>query len=64
VTIATEKSGDTLTVKLDGRLDATTAPQLDAKLDLDGVRELVLDFGACHYISSARPWPKRRARWW
>jgi len=53
VTIATEKSGDTLTVKLDGRLDATTAPQLDAKLDLDGVRELVLDFGACHYISSA-----------
>jgi len=53
VTIATEKSGDKLTVKLDGRLDATTAPQLDAKLDLDGVRELVLDFGACHYISSA-----------
>ena len=53
MTIATEKSGDTLTVKLDGRLDATTAPQLDAKLDLDGVRELVLDFGACHYISSA-----------
>ena len=53
MTIATEKSGGKLTVKLDGRLDATTAPQLDAKLDLDGVRELVLDFGACHYISSA-----------
>jgi len=51
--ITTEKSGDTLAVKLDGRLDATTAPQLDAKLELDGVRELVLDFGACHYISSA-----------
>jgi len=51
--ISTEKSGDTLTVKLDGRLDATTAPQLDAKLALDGVGELVLDFAKCHYISSA-----------
>ena len=51
--ITTEKSGDTLTVKLDGRLDATTAPSLDGKLELDGVRELVLDFAQCQYISSA-----------
>jgi uncharacterized protein (TIGR02172 family) len=51
--IATEKSGDKLEVRLDGRLDATTAPSLDAKLALDGVRELILDFAKCHYISSA-----------
>ncbi len=51
--IATEAACDTLTVTLDGRLDATTAPSLDAKLVLDGVRELVLDFAKCHYISSA-----------
>ena len=51
--ISTEKSGDTLTVRLDGRLDGVAAPSLDAKLALDSVRQLVLDFGACHYISSA-----------
>jgi uncharacterized protein (TIGR02172 family) len=53
VNIATETAGDTLTVKLDGRLDGVAAPSLDAKLVLDGVRELVLDFAKCHYISSA-----------
>jgi uncharacterized protein (TIGR02172 family) len=51
--ITTEKSGDTLTVKLDGRLDGVAAPSLDAKLVLDGVREIVLDFAKCHYVSSA-----------
>lgn len=51
--ITTEKSGDKFTVKLDGRLDAVTAPSLDAKLVLDGVRELVLEFAKCHYVSSA-----------
>jgi len=51
--IATETAGDTFTVKLDGRLDGVAAPSLDAKLVLDGVRELVLDFAKCHYISSA-----------
>jgi uncharacterized protein (TIGR02172 family) len=51
--ITTEKSGDTLTVKLDGRLDGVAAPSLDAKLVLDCVREIVLDFAKCHYVSSA-----------
>ena len=51
--ITSETAGDKLTVKLDGRLDAVTAPPLDAKLALDGVRELILDFAKCHYISSA-----------
>jgi uncharacterized protein (TIGR02172 family) len=53
VNITSETAGDTLTVRLDGRLDGVAAPSLDAKLALDGVRELVLDFAKCHYISSA-----------
>ena len=38
-----------------GRLDATTAPELEKELDssLDGVKELVLDFKELSYISSA-----------
>ncbi len=37
-----------------GRLDTTTAPQLEAELkSLAGVTELTLDFGALEYISSA-----------
>jgi len=42
--ITAETSRDTFTVKLDGRLDPTTAPSLDAKLALDGMPELGLDF--------------------
>ena len=40
---------------LEGRLDTTTAPQLEAELknSLDGVTELVFDLGALEYISSA-----------
>jgi uncharacterized protein (TIGR02172 family) len=53
VNITTETTGDKLEIKLDGRLDGVAAPSLDAKLALDGVRELVLDFAKCHYISSA-----------
>ena len=43
---------DTLTLELTGRLDTTTAPVLERELGLDGIRHLVLDFGACPYISS------------
>ena len=44
-----------LVIKLEGRLDTTTAPQLEAELknSLDGVAELVFDLGALEYISSA-----------
>ncbi len=44
-----------LVVALSGRLDTTTAPQLEEELknSLDGVAELVLDLGALEYISSA-----------
>lgn len=45
----------TLVIELEGRLDTTTAPQLEAELknSLDGVTELVIDLGALEYISSA-----------
>ncbi len=44
-----------LTLFLDGRLDTTTAPQLEEtfKGSLQGVTELVLDFASLAYISSA-----------
>lgn len=40
---------------LEGRLDTTTAPQLEAELkkSLDGVKSLVFDFKELEYISSA-----------
>ncbi|HNW86920.1 MAG TPA: STAS domain-containing protein [Candidatus Limiplasma sp.] len=54
MTIATETSGKTLTVKLDGRLDTITSPDLEQALsDLTGVAHLVLDFTKITYISSA-----------
>ncbi len=44
-----------LVVELEGRLDTTTAPQLEEELknSLDGVTELVLDLETLEYISSA-----------
>lgn len=44
-----------MTVVLEGRLDTTTAPQLEAELKsaLPGVTNLVMDFEKLEYISSA-----------
>lgn len=44
-----------LTIRLDGRLDTTTAPELEKELksSLDGVSELTLDLAGLEYISSA-----------
>lgn len=44
-----------LVVALEGRLDTTTAPELEKeiKASLDGVTELVIDMTALDYISSA-----------
>lgn len=44
-----------LTVKLEGRLDTTTSPELesDLKNSLDGITDLVFDFENLEYISSA-----------
>ena len=45
----------TLTLVLEGRLDTTTAPELDGviKDELSGVTELILDIEKLEYLSSA-----------
>ena len=47
--------GSTLHLSLEGRLDTTTAPQLEAALgqSLDGISRLELDFDKLEYLSSA-----------
>ncbi|MEG1848769.1 MAG: STAS domain-containing protein [Lachnospiraceae bacterium] len=44
-----------LTLTLSGRLDTTTAPQLESELktSLDNVDSLIMDFETLEYISSA-----------
>lgn len=48
-------NGTALTLTLSGRLDTTTAPQMEAELkaSLEGVEHLELDFAALDYLSSA-----------
>ena len=55
MTINKIKEGNTLTVQVEGRLDTTTAPDLENELSdaLEGITELVLDFENLEYISSA-----------
>lgn len=55
MTISKIAEEDKLTIALEGRLDTTTAPDLEAfsKENLDGVENLVLDFDKLEYISSA-----------
>lgn len=47
--------GDKFGLKVEGRLDTTTAPQLEEeiKAGIPGVKELTLDFSGLEYISSA-----------
>lgn len=55
MTITKTQNGTALTVALEGRLDTTTAPQLEAELgvSLGGIDSLTLDFDKLEYISSA-----------
>ena len=53
MTIEKKQENGTLTLALAGRLDTNTAPELEAELKLDGVGEVVFDFAALDYISSA-----------
>lgn len=55
MTIKKTLNGSELTVCLTGRLDTTTAPQLEAELkrSISGVIELVFDFATLEYLSSA-----------
>ena len=45
--------GGCLTLKVVGRLDTNTSPDLEAELVLEGVSEIVFDFAGLEYISSA-----------
>lgn len=47
--------GSTMIIKVSGRVDTTTAPELEKaiKSSLDGTQELILDFENLDYISSA-----------
>ncbi len=53
--IESNKNGNALTLALEGRLDTTTAPQLEGTLKtaLPGVETLVFDLEKLEYISSA-----------
>ena len=49
-----KKEDSKLTLALEGRLDTTTAPQLETEIkDLEGIEELVIDLEKLVYISSA-----------
>ena len=52
MTIEKNLNGTELTVTITGRLDTTTAPQLEAefKQNINGVEKLVLDFAALEYL--------------
>lgn len=53
--IVKTREKDKLTFLLEGRLDTTTAPQLEAevKSSLEGVKDLEFDFEKLEYVSSA-----------
>ena len=55
MTIEKKQNGSSLTIAVQGRLDTTTAPDLEneIKSSLDGVTELIMDFEKLDYISSA-----------
>ena len=49
-----KENGATI-LKIEGRLDTTTAPELEKTINAEGeaLKNLVLDFGGVDYISSA-----------
>ncbi len=55
MTIEKYKNGEELTVKVSGRLDTTTAPELDKSIkdELQGLKSLIFDFADLEYLSSA-----------
>ena len=57
MTITKTQDHSALTLFLEGRLDTTTSPQLEAELSasLDGVTQLTLDLEKLAYLSSAGP---------
>lgn len=48
-----ERQEDKLTLKIRGRLENTTAPELQKVLELEGITELGMDLKELEYLSSA-----------
>ena len=55
MTITKEQKGNSLLIRIEGRLDTNSAPDLEEELkdSLEGIGELVLDVTSLDYISSA-----------
>ena len=55
MTIEIKRNAEATTIELVGRLDTTTAPALDKTImsDLEGTKNLILDFKKLEYISRA-----------
>lgn len=55
MTITEQKETGRLVLRIEGRLDTVTSPQLEQRLgdSLGEIQELVLDFTSLEYISSA-----------
>ena len=53
MTLTKKKEGANLTIAVEGRLDTTTAPELEAELkkDTEGIESLTLDFSNLAYIA-------------
>ncbi len=53
--IVKTSNGNTLDIAIEGRLDTTTAPELEREIrdSIEGVTELNFDLGKLDYISSA-----------
>lgn len=55
MTINKNQNGSDMVLSLEGRLDTTTAPELESvvKNQLDGIQKLTIDMSQLEYISSA-----------
>lgn len=55
MTLSKDVNGNALTISISGRLDTTTAPELETEIknSIEGVQELVIDIKDLDYISSA-----------
>jgi uncharacterized protein (TIGR02172 family) len=51
--IVEQKTGTALVLALAGKLDISTAPELEKALVLEGITELTIDLDGCAYVSSA-----------
>lgn len=53
--INVEKNNESVTLKLEGRMDTTTAPMLEKEINAlpEDTKDLILDMNALEYVSSA-----------